>query len=197
MARVSQRVTGAKTGPSSARRKRVRLVAVALLVTVVAGAVGVQAARRNAAEKGLVVERDTSRVRHMTTPVRYDATPPSRGDHHPVWWNCGTYDRPLPAEHVVHSLEHGAVWLTYRPDVASPTRAALTRLADRPHLLLSPLPDQRWPVVVTAWGTQLRQREFDEKAVKRFIVKHRKGPQAPEPGAPCTGGTETDLVRRP
>ncbi|MGL5853133.1 MAG: DUF3105 domain-containing protein [Phycicoccus sp.] len=176
---------------------RVRLVAVALLVPVIAGALGIQAARHAATEEGLVRARATPTARHVNTPVVYDESPPSRGDHHPIWWNCGAYDRPLPAEHVVHSLEHGAVWLTYRPDTASTTRDALTRLADRSYLVLSPLPDQRWPVVATAWGVQLRQERFDEKAVEQFIVEYRMGPQAPEPGGSCSGGTETDLVRRP
>ncbi|MGL5865837.1 MAG: DUF3105 domain-containing protein [Dermatophilaceae bacterium] len=197
MSAPSHPTPGAEPGRSRTHRIRVRVIAGVLVLLVVAAVIGIQAVRRTAMEQDVVMARDTSAVRHVTTPVVYDDSPPTRGDHHAVWWNCGRYDRPIPAEHVVHSLEHGAVWLTYRPDVATTTVDALERLAARSHLVLSPFPGQRWPVVATAWGVQLRQEEFDEKAVQRFIVAHRMSERAPEPGAACSGGTETDLVERP
>jgi len=176
---------------------RVRLLAVGVVLVVVAAGAGIARTRQVAAEESLVTATGGRPARHVNTPVVYDSNPPSRGDHHGVWWDCGSYDRPIPPEHAVHSLEHGAVWLTYRADVPAPTRTALERLADRTYLLLSPLPDQRWPVVATAWGVQLRQERFDSAAVEQFIVDHRMGPQTPEPGASCTNGTTKDLVRRP
>ena len=54
---------------------------------------------------------------HVAGPVAYSVTPPVGGDHSPVWLNCGVYDRPVPNERAVHDLEHGAVWVTYRPSL--------------------------------------------------------------------------------
>lgn len=168
--------------------------AAATLVIVVALGVGIWKLADSAAGKGA----GGAEARHVTRPVTYEESPPTSGDHHPVWWDCGIYSDPIPAEHAVHSLEHGAVWLTYGREVSAETLDELEGLADgRPQLLLSPLPGQSEVVVATAWGVQLRQESFDADAVGRFVDAHHNGPQAPESGASCSDGTTADLVLRP
>src|SRR5438093_3047791 len=54
---------------------------------------------------------------HARGPVAYSVTPPIGGDHSARWMNCGVYSQPVPSERAVHNLEHGAVWITYRPDL--------------------------------------------------------------------------------
>ncbi len=54
---------------------------------------------------------------HTTEPVFYGQIAPVGGDHGPVLQNCGFYEEPVRNENAVHSLEHGAVWITYRPDL--------------------------------------------------------------------------------
>jgi hypothetical protein len=89
----------------------------------------------------------------------------------------------------VHSLEHGAVWISYRPDLPAEQVRALTDLAkDRAYVLLSPNPRQAAPVDATAWGTQLALDTAGDPRLPAFVAKYTKGPQAPEPGASCTGG---------
>ena len=39
------------------------------------------------------------------------------GDHFARWLACDVYDEEVPAELAVHSLEHGAVWVTYDPEL--------------------------------------------------------------------------------
>lgn len=137
-----------------------------------------------------------SSARHVETPVAYAQTPPSQGDHHPVWWDCGVYSTQIPAEHAVHSLEHGAVWLTYRPDAPLPDVDRLRRVADLDYLLMSPSPLQAHRFMATAWGHQLGQDVLDVPALEAFVREHRKSADAPEPGALCTNGTTRDLVKR-
>lgn len=138
----------------------------------------------------------SSAGRHVTGEVRYEESPPTVGDHHPVWWDCGRYDRPVPAEHALHSMEHGAVWITYRPDVAPSVLTALRDAADRDYIILSPLPQQDSPIVVSAWMAQRRVAVHDLEQVRAFIVTHRLSPRAPESGGLCTNGTTRDLVER-
>src|ERR1051325_4821995 len=54
---------------------------------------------------------------HLAGKIDYQESPPVGGAHNVVWQNCGIYSTPIHNEHAVHSLEHGAVWITYRPDL--------------------------------------------------------------------------------
>ena len=48
-------------------------------------------------------------------PIEYDRKPTTNGDHDQLWRNCGFYEKPLKDRHAVHSLDHGVVWVTFRP----------------------------------------------------------------------------------
>ena len=90
---------------------------------------------------------------HTTEPVDYPQDPPAGGPHDPSWQKCAVYDAPVRPENAVHSQEHGAVWITYQPDLPESDREILVALAeDRPYLLISPYPGLEEPVVASAWG---------------------------------------------
>jgi hypothetical protein len=132
-----------------------------------------------------VSERD-----HVQTPVSYPQTPPVGGDHAPIWQNCGFYTEPVRDENAVHSMEHGAVWITYRPDLPQDQIEKLRDLAQsQTYILVSPYPSLPSPVVASAWGKQLRLESAEEPRLEQFVRAFRLGPQTPEPGARCTGGT--------
>ena len=126
---------------------------------------------------------------HTEENVDYAQSPPAGGAHNPVWQNCGFYDEPVRDETAVHSLEHGAVWITYRPDLF---QEQIERLGDltqsSDYVLVSPYPDLDAPVVASAWGKQLALESAEDPALERFIQVYVQGPQTPEPGAPCSGG---------
>ena len=129
--------------------------------------------------------------RHVNGSVRYGETPPAGGDHDPIWQSCnGTvYPAPIRNENGVHSLEHGAVWVTYAPGLGADQVEALTRLVfGHPYRLLSPFPGLPAPVVATAWGKQLQLPSASDPRLARFLDAYTAGPQAPEPGASCSGG---------
>lgn len=129
---------------------------------------------------------------HSSDPVTYPQTPPVGGVHAPVWQNCGFYSSPIENGNGVHSLEHGAVWITYRPDLPSDQVDALRRLTrSQTFVLVTPYPNLPTPVVATAWGVQLRGNSASDPALTQFVRKYRQGPQTPEPGAVCTGGLGT------
>jgi putative peptide zinc metalloprotease protein len=129
---------------------------------------------------------------HVETPVSYPQAPPVGGNHAPIWQNCGFYDTPIANEHAVHSLEHGAVWVTYRPDLPEAQIERLRQLAHRhTYILVSPFPDLPAPVVVSAWGHQSHLASIDDPRLDQFVSVFRLGRQAPERGEPCTGGVGT------
>lgn len=128
-------------------------------------------------------------AKHVNEPVQYEQTPPVGGDHAGVWANCGVYAEPIPSELAVHSLEHGAVWITYSPDLPRDEVEQLAELAEgESHVLLSPVEGLPQPIFASAWGTQLAVEEADDPRLEQFLVKYQQGQQTPEPGAPCSGG---------
>ncbi|PPK98821.1 uncharacterized protein DUF3105 [Kineococcus xinjiangensis] len=129
---------------------------------------------------------------HTEEDVAYTENPPAGGEHDFVWQNCGIYDEPVRDENAVHSMEHGAVWITYRPDLAEQQVSELkTLVANQQYVLLAPREDLPAPVVATAWNNQLELEGASDKRLDEFLKKFQQGPQTPEPGAPCTGGTGT------
>ena len=126
---------------------------------------------------------------HVQTPVSYPQTPPVGGPHSPVWQNCGYYSSPVKNENAVHSLEHGAIWITYRPDLPADQVAALRKLAGQTYVLVTPYPDLPAPVVASAWGKQLKLEAAGDPRLNQFLRTYREGPQTPEKGSACTGGT--------
>jgi len=127
---------------------------------------------------------------HTEDNVNYPENPPIGGPHNPVWQNCGFYSQPVQDENAVHSLEHGAVWITYSPDLPNDQVQTLRSLtASGKYLLVTPREDLPSPVVASAWGYQLKLDNANDPRLAQFLSKFIQGPQTLEPGAPCTGGT--------
>ena len=127
---------------------------------------------------------------HTEGMVDYEQSPPAGGEHNPIWQNSGFYEEPVRNENVVHTLEHGAVWISYSPNLPQEGKDHIRELASgQDCVLASPYPDLDAPVVTSAWGKQLRLDGADDPDLEGFVRSFRRGPQTPEPGATCTGGT--------
>ncbi len=188
------RVGSAPGRPPKVVAAAIRLAIVGAFVAVVLASCGERAEREPPEEtreplEGVqsfeVPDRD-----HAEGSISYNSpVPPVGGPHAPVWQNCGFYAEPVPDETAVHSMEHGAVWVTYRRDLPKEQVEVLRGLASgQSHVLVSPYPDLPSPVVASAWGKQLRLEGADDPRLERFVSAFRQGPQAPEAGAPCAGG---------
>lgn len=132
---------------------------------------------------------------HVEGGLGYAESPAVGGPHNPVWQNCGVYDAPLAQEHVVHSLEHGAVWITYNPATVTPAQSAELAQAygGDPYVIVSPYTGLSKPVVVSAWNRQLALTGVEDERLAKFVNTFASGPQAPEPGAPCDDGTDMTM----
>jgi hypothetical protein len=129
---------------------------------------------------------------HVLKPVKYPTSPPVGGPHHPTPLNCNgdVYTRPVKNENAVHSLEHGAVWVTYTSRAAkSDVKALAAKVRKTPYTMMSPYKKQKHPIMLTAWGHQRTVTAAKDPNVAKFFEKYVQGEQTPEPGAPCTGGT--------
>jgi len=143
--------------------------------------------------QGVVSYSNLSRS-HVNGTVNYPQSPPVGGDHSPVWQNCGIYDKAIANENGVHALEHGAVWITYQPDLPAATVEQIrSQVRGKAYTLVSPYPGLTSPVVASAWGLQLKLNDASDPRLAQFIKTYAGGPQTPEPGAACSGGIGTPI----
>jgi len=127
---------------------------------------------------------------HVEGNVDYAVTPPVGGNHNGAWQNCegDVYGAQIPDEHGVHSLEHGAVWVTYNPDLPQQQVDELAKkVRGQDFMLMSPHPGLESPISVQAWGFQLKADAADDPRIDDFIVAFRKEASV-EPGAGCSSG---------
>ncbi|MCX5378659.1 DUF3105 domain-containing protein [Streptomyces sp. NBC_00091] len=189
-----------------ARERRNKFLAIGISTAIVAGLVGfgswllIEQKQKEkdelAARKAPVSGEQTWDAKnlgrnHVETPVKYEMNPPVGGDHHPRWMNCDgdVYKNPIPEVNAVHSLEHGAVWVTYNDKAA---KGEVDKLAEKvgktPYTLMSPDKEQAGAIMLSAWGKQLTVDTADDPRVAQFFTKYVQGQQTPEPGAACTNG---------
>jgi hypothetical protein len=127
---------------------------------------------------------------HVTTPVEYTESPPVGGPHDGVWADCtgSVYDVDIRHENAVHSLEHGAVWITYNPDeVSAADVETLTGLVDGVSgRMLSPYEGLDSPISLQSWNHQLKVDSADDERIAQFAdLMTRNSDYHPEVGASC------------
>ncbi|MFE0102164.1 DUF3105 domain-containing protein [Streptomyces sp. NPDC059009] len=194
-----------------ARDRRGRILTITLSAVVVAGLVVGGVVLFKKADDGSsddsaggkwpksTVSKDGERVwdakklgrTHVAEKVDYPMTPPVGGNHNQVWMNCNgdVYNKELPEVNAVHSLEHGAVWVTYNEKAKSADLKKLeAKVKSTPYSLMSPVKEQKDPIMLTAWGHQRTVTGAGDQNVAKFFAKYVQGKQTPEPGAACTNG---------
>ncbi|MCW7943716.1 membrane protein [Streptomyces hygroscopicus] len=194
-----------------ARERRNRVLSIAGSVVVVAGLVvgGVVLVHSQSGDKATVASdskgsghfvtgadgvrtwQGTLGRTHTTKAVAYPMEPPVGGDHNPVWQNCNgdVYTKPVNNMNAVHSLEHGAVWVTYNSKASKADIEGLAaKVRKTPYTLMSPVADQKDPIMLSAWAHQRTVTSANDPNVDKFFARFVQGSQTPEPGAACTGG---------
>lgn len=138
---------------------------------------------------------------HVPGPVTYSVIPPVGGDHNGVWMNAGVYTQPVPSERAVHDLEHGAVWITYRPNLSAADIAALQQFVGKQtmisegenenrYIVMSPWAtnDLPAPIVISSWGFQLYVNAPIDPRLQQFVDTFRHSQTySPEFGAAVDG----------
>jgi len=186
---------------SPVRRQRLRrLITTSAAVALVAGCSAGAPPPPTPTEAGLTGVTTFSDLSHdhLEQDQTYPQTPPVGGVHWPPqtedgygWLQCAVYPEPVVDEFAVHSLEHGAVWLTYQPGAQPEAVRALTDLTavNPDYVLVSPVPGQPAPFMATAWGLQLSVEDASDARLREFTSTYAGGGQGGEKGADCAHGS--------
>ena len=168
------------------KRKKRLILAIPILLVVAFFAAAIYRLTRPDLE-GVISFNNLLRNHDQEAEFVESGLPPTAGSHNPRWQNCGIYSEPVDNSLAVHSLEHGAVWMAYRPDLSEEKVDELQNLVrGESHLLLSPFPGLQSEAVVSSWGKQLVIDSVPDERIEEFIGQYKGA--GPEPGAPCTNG---------
>jgi hypothetical protein len=141
---------------------------------------------------GVIYKREADHS-HVSGNITYDSSPPVGGNHSPYWADCsGTvYPNAIANENAVHMLEHGAVWITYKPGLAADQVATLAKqVTGVDRMAMSPYPDLKTNISLQAWDYQLFVDSASDPRIKEFITALRFNPKTtPEPSATCSQPT--------
>lgn len=125
----------------------------------------------------------------------YNSNPPASGNHWGSPAENGVHDKQLPDEQLIHNLEHGYVWISYRPvgELAEATTEAntvpgasdevideLKKIveADDWKVVLGPREKNDSMIALVAWGRVLKLDSPDYDKVKEFVKTYRnRGPE--------------------
>ncbi|MFC0530915.1 DUF3105 domain-containing protein [Phytohabitans kaempferiae] len=128
---------------------------------------------------------------HQPGKIEYPVNPPAGGPHNQDWQNCmgDVYDAPIASEHAVHSLEHGAVWITYQPNLPQDQVEQLAeKVRGTEKLMLSPFEGLDKPISLQAWGYQLKVDNASDSRIDEFIKALRVNASVEGPTALCAQG---------
>jgi hypothetical protein len=137
-------------------------------------------------------DKDPSR-NHVKGKQKYKQSPPVGGDHNVQWQECmgNVYAKPIANEHAVHSLEHGAVWITYRPDLPKDQVKALEKkVVGKDYMMISPYEGLDKPISLQAWGLQLKVDKASDGRVDTFIDNFRHSASVEGLTATCSQGVQ-------
>lgn len=132
------------------------------------------------------------------TKVDYNSNPPSSGNHYNNPEPAGIYDSAPPGGNLVHSLEHGAVIMWYKPltspnqpnEATNSSKLAGLSTQDIEQLkqiynsasvskkIMVPRPSLDVPIALSSWGRVLKLDKIDSNQIKAFMETNEdRGPE--------------------
>jgi hypothetical protein len=136
------------------------------------------------------LETFENETNHVEGTVDYPQSPPAGGPHNPVWLNCGIYTEPQQNENAVHSLEHGAIWVTYDPGISDDDLTTLRSFLPSSYVILSPYEGLDSTVALSGWNNQLKLDSVDDPRITEFFTEFWRSQNVPEPNAACSGAID-------
>ena len=121
---------------------------------------------------------------HITSPNNfvYNSNPPTSGPHfgQPAEW--GIYKEEMADEILIHNLEHGGIWISYKPGVSEEIRKKLEAFYEKygRKIIIVPRAKNDSDVALAAWNRldKFNAADYSDERVEKFIKAFRnKGPE--------------------
>jgi len=119
-------------------------------------------------------------VSQGTSISTYNSNPPTSGPHWPAAAKNGIYESSLPDEQLLHNLEHGYIWISYKSDVSDDVKGELKKIVEEDNwkIVLEPRDKNESAIALAAWGRVLKMDQPDYEKVREFIKTYRnRGPE--------------------
>lgn len=157
---------------------------IAIIAILIIGSLGIAAAKkRSAPQKGpqLGTEQPDLGADHITAdlPNTLPEPPASGPMTNPA--PCQVSYQEIPDTSVIHSLEHGAVYVSYRPDLpvdqADKLNALFTKPFSNPRFtpnkaVVAPRAVNASPIILTSWKKNLKLDSFDEAKIMDYYLQN-------------------------
>ncbi|MBL8678836.1 MAG: DUF3105 domain-containing protein [Myxococcales bacterium] len=139
----------------------------------------------DAACNGRIVRVEEQASPHVApgSTIAFRDNPPVNGTHYDQWARWGIYREAIPRGYWVHNLEHGAVVIAYRPDLAPAERDRLEAFARglppepgcmaqgvRRRIIVTPDPLLPTRVAAMAWNHAYTADCVDEASLERIVL---------------------------
>jgi hypothetical protein len=110
----------------------------------------------------------------------YNSNPPTSGPHYVQPADWGVYERALPDEQLVHNLEHGGIWISYK-DIDADTKSKLEAVAkaNPGSVIVTPRSANDVKIAVASWTRLMKLDSYDETKILDFIKANKN--KSPEP----------------
>lgn len=115
------------------------------------------------------------------TKEEYNTNPPTSGPHYANSQPAGVYDNPVPDGNLIHSMEHGAVILWYKPDIPASESGKLKSIFNNVPVskkIMVPRDSLDVPITLTSWERLLKLQTIDENQIRNFMeTNENRGPE--------------------
>lgn len=122
--------------------------------------------------EGRVEELEIEGANHVGPgeTVSYNTNPPTSGSHwiNPADWRFN--DKELPDEQLVHNIEHGGIWVTYKNlDEESINKLKNIAKNNSNSVVITRRDKNDDSIVVASWGRMMKLTEVDEALIQKYI----------------------------
>ena len=148
---------------SAIRRLRMVRLCIALgIIAFIVGIVGVSiwAVRRNKEDiPGEIFANQGQEHVPLTNESTYNSNPPTSGPHYAQPANWEIYDYEVNDKIFIHNLEHGGIWISYRPTVSAKAVEDLKSIVSEfsgSQIVMAPRTINDTDVAVSAWTRMMK-----------------------------------------